>query len=172
MIGRVLAIGLLLTTAGVAQTALFPFLTLAGFRPDLLLLVAVGFGLRDGPLTGMRVGFAAGLLSDLLLHQSAVGLTALVFLGVGYAVGVARPYLALESVTAPVILAFVSGVLATAGYGVLSRLLGDQRFSLELILQAALFVALYNTLLAPVVVGLLTRLTRRFPPDSGALLVP
>lgn len=170
MSARIAVITLLLVTAAVAQTALFPFLTLAGFRPDLLLLVTVGFGLRDGALSGLRVGFAAGLVSDLLLHQSAVGLTALVFLAVGYTVGFARPYLAPESVTAPVILAFVSGVVATGGYGVLSRLLGDQRFSTQLILQASLFVALYNTLLAPIVVGVLTRLSRRFPPDGGALL--
>lgn len=171
MIARLGVIALLLGTAALAQTALFPFLTLAGFRPDLLLLVTVGFGLRDGPLSGLRVGFVAGLLSDLLLHQSAIGLTALVFLAVGYGVGVARPYLAFESVTAPVILAFVSGVVATGVYGILSRLLGDQRFGLVLIVQASLFVALYNALLAPIVVGVLTRLTRRFPPDGGALLV-
>lgn len=170
MTARIAVITLLLVTAAVAQTALFPFLTLAGFRPDLLLLVTIGFGLRDGALSGLRVGFAAGLLSDLLLHQSAIGLTALVFLAVGYTVGYARPYLAPESVTAPVILAFVSGVIATGAYGVLSRLLGDQRFSMQLILQASLFVALYNTLLAPIVVGVLTRLSRRFPPDGGALL--
>lgn len=170
MPGRIGMIALLLLTAALLQTALFPFLALAGFRPDLLLLVTVAFALRDGPAVGMRVGFSAGLLGDVLLQQSALGLSALVLLGVGYSIGVARPYLAHESVTAPVLLAFGASLLGTAGFGVLSRLLGDERYTLQLVVQASLFVALYNTLLAPAVVGTVTRLSRRFPAE-GALLV-
>jgi rod shape-determining protein MreD len=160
---RVAVIALVLVTAALLQTTLFPFLMLAGFRPDLLLLVTAVFALREGALTGLRVGFAAGLVSDLLLNQSAVGLSALVYLGVGYTIGLARPYLAPESVTAPVILAFLSGLVGTAGFGVLSRLLGDERYTSALVLQASLFVALYNTLLAPVADGVVARLARRFP---------
>ncbi len=68
----------------------------------------------------------------------------------------------------PVILAFLSGLLGTAGYGLLSRLLGDERYTMMLVVQASMFVALYNTLLAPVVVGLVTRLSRRFPLEGAA----
>ncbi|MDX1621454.1 MAG: rod shape-determining protein MreD [Nitriliruptorales bacterium] len=168
MIARSATVALVLITAAVLQTALFPHLTLAGFRPDLLLLATTAFALRDGPLTGLRVGFAAGLIADLLLNQSALGLTALVFLGVGYAVGTARPYFAHGSVTAPVLLAMMSGLLGTAGYGLFSRLLGDERFTLDLVVQASLFVALYNTLLAPIVIGLVERLGDRFPVEGAA----
>jgi rod shape-determining protein MreD len=160
---RVAVIALVLVIAALLQTTLFPFLMLAGFRPDLLLLVTVAFGLREGALAGLRVGFTAGVLSDLLLNQSPVGLSALIYLGVGYAIGISRPYLAPESVTAPVIMGFLSGLIGTAGYGLLSRLLGDDRYTMTLVVQASLFVALYNTLLAPVVVGLISRMTRRFP---------
>lgn len=169
MILRTVVIAVVLLVAAVLQTALFPFLSLGGFRPDLLLLVTAAFALRDGALTGTRVGFAAGLLADLLLDQAAVGLTALVFVGVGYAVGLARPYLVADSVTAPLVAAFATGIVATGLYGVLSRLLGDQRFTTELIGQTALLVALYNTLLAPVVVGGITRLTHRFPAEGAGL---
>jgi rod shape-determining protein MreD len=164
---RVGVIALVLVTAALLQTTLFPYLMLAGFRPDLLLLVTAVFALREGALTGVRVGFAAGLLSDLLLNQSAVGLSALVYLGVGYTIGLARPYLAPESVTAPVIMAFLSGLVGTAGFGVLSRLLGDERYTSSLVLQASLFVALFNTLLAPIVGGVVVRLTRRFPLEGA-----
>lgn len=167
MTARILVIALVLVTAALLQTTLFPFLTLAGFRPDLLLLVTVAFALRDGATTGLRVGFAAGLLADLLLSQSAVGLSALVLTGVGYTVGLARPYLAQESVTAPLIMAFMAGALGTAGYGVLSRLLGDERFTGALILQASLFVAVYNTLLSPIVMGVIDRLDKYFPAEGA-----
>jgi rod shape-determining protein MreD len=164
---RVAVTALVLVTAALLQTTLFPHLTLAGFRPDLLLLVVATFALRDGPLVGLRVGFAAGLLADLLLHQSAVGLEALVLLGTGYIVGVARPYLAPESVSAPLVVAFTSGFAATAGYGILARLLGDERFTTDLVVQASVFVALYNTLLTPPVMAGVRWLTTRFPTERA-----
>ena len=167
MITRAALVALVLVTAALLQTGLFPHLTLAGFRPDLLLLATTAFALRDGPLTGLRVGFAAGLLADLLLNQSALGLTALVYLGVGYAVGTARPYFAHGSVTAPVLLALVSGLFGTAGYGLFSRLLGDDRYTFELVAQASLFVAFYNTLLAPIAIGLVERLGDRYPVEGA-----
>lgn len=172
MAARLAVVTLLLLTAVLIQTALLPFVTLAGFRPDVLLLVVVAFGLREGPATGARVGFAAGLLGDLLLHQSAIGLNAMVLLGIGYVIGVFRPYLAQESVTAPLLLAFVASLLGTGGYAVLSRLLGDERFTATLILQASVFVALYNTLLAPIVIGVVSRLTRRFPVEATRAVGP
>ncbi|MEX0835822.1 MAG: rod shape-determining protein MreD [Nitriliruptor sp.] len=170
MIVRTAATGLLLVTAVVIQTALFPALGLGGFRPNLLLLVVLGVALRDGALPGLRVGFAAGLLTDLLTTQAPVGLAVLVLTGIGYTVGVARPYLAPGSVTAPLLLAFVSGLLGTAGYGVLSALLGESRVTFQLLVQASLGVAVFNTLLAPVVLGLVRRLSDRFPIESSTAL--
>lgn len=170
MILRVLAVGLLLVTAALLQTALFPFVTLGGFRPDLLLLATLAVGLRDGPLAGLRVGFGAGLLTDLLVSQSPVGVAALVYTIIGFAVGLARPYLAPESVTAPVILAFVTGLVGTAGYGVLTLLLGQEGITAMLLFQASVAVAIYNTLLAPVVLVLVRRLSARFPLSGPGLL--
>jgi rod shape-determining protein MreD len=167
---RVAVITLLLVTAVLAETAVFPFVALVGFRPNLLLLVVVGVALADGAMSGLRVGFAAGLIADLLVAQAPVGLAALVFTGVGYTIGLARPYLAPDSLTAPILLAFVSGLLGTAGYGVLSLLLGDERVSGALLVQASLSVALYNTLLAPIAFGVVNRLSDRFPLETASAL--
>jgi rod shape-determining protein MreD len=165
---RTLVVGLLLLTAAVLQTALFPALSLGGFRPDLLLLVVLGVALKDGALAGLRVGFAAGLLADLLVAQAPVGLATIVLTGTGYVVGVARPYLATGSVTAPLLLAFVSGVLATGAYGVLAALLGESLVDAGLLVQVSLGVGLFNTLLAPVVLGVVRRLSDRFPVEGAA----
>lgn len=170
MIVRTVALGLLLVTGIVLQTSLFPALQLGGVRPDLLLLVVLAVALHDGALPGLRVGFAAGLLTDLLVAQAPVGLATLVFTGVGYVIGVARPYLAPGSFTAPILLAFVSGALATGGYGVLVSLLSETPVEATLLLQAALGVALFNTLLAPVVLGTVRRLCDRFPLEGAAAL--
>lgn len=168
MIRRALVIALLLLTATVLQTALFPSITLLGFRPDLLLLVVVAVALRDGPLAGVRVGFVTGLLSDLLAVQTPVGLAVLIHTGVGYAIGFARPYLAPESITAPLLLAFFSAAVGTAGFGLMAVLLGEEQLPATYLLQAAIVVGLYNTLLAPVVLGLVRRLVARFPLSGAA----
>lgn len=167
---RVAVIGLLVFSAAVLQTALFPHLAIAGYRPDLLLLVTAAFALHDGASTGVLVGFTAGVVTDLLLFQPSLGLSAVVLVSIGYTVGLVRPYLAIGSVTAPVAVALVSGMVGTAGYGLLSRLLGDPRYTFELVVQASLMVALYNTLLAPPAFVLVGGLTNRFPPQRTAPL--
>lgn len=169
MIRRVGMVALVLVTAAILQTSLLPFLSLSGFRPDLLLLVTIAFALRDGLLTGLRVGFAAGVLVDLLLNESPVGLTALVFVGVAYAVGVARPFLAPDSWTAPVILSTMGTLLGVAGYGLLSAVLAEDPIAMGLILQASLVSAIYALLLAPVVFGLVRRLSDQFPLEHSGL---
>lgn len=163
MIVRLLVTALTILTAAVLQTALFPSLTLLGFRPDLLLLLVLAFALQDGPIAGATIGAASGLLTDLLVAQTPVGLGVLVFAVIGYAIGQARPYLAPGSISAPLLLAFVSGAVGTAAYGALASLLAEDTVAPTLLFQAAVAVALYNTLLAPVAIGLVGRLGARFP---------
>lgn len=163
MIRRVLVITLMLVVAAVLQTSVFPSLTFLGFSPDLLLLAAVALAMRDGPMSGARVGAVAGLLTDLLVVQAPVGLGMLVFTIVGYGVGFARPYLASDSITAPLLLTFVSGGLATGAYGLASYVFVDQSSDTAMLVRASIAVALYNTLLAPVAITLMRRLSNRFP---------
>lgn len=167
MIQRVAVLTLVLVTAAIVQTSLLPFLSVSGFRPDLLLLITIAFALRDGLLTGLRLGFAAGVLTDLLLNESPAGLTALIFVGVAYAVGVARPFLAPDSWTAPVILSVMGTLVGVAGYGLLSAVLAEDPIAVGLIVQASVVSAVYALLLAPVVDGLVRRLSAQFPVEQS-----
>lgn len=169
MTARTAVVGLILFTAALLQTSLFPHLALLGFRPDLLLLLTALFALRGGPIAGLRVAVAAGLLTDLLLSESAVGVASLVFIGVGYTVGVTKPYLATESITAPVLLALTGGILGTVGYGVLVGILGETRLGFGVVVQTAIVVGLYNTLLAPAADALVKWVGRAFPLESAAV---
>lgn len=163
MIRRFGVVTLVLVTAAILQTSLLPSLTLSGFRPDLLLLVTIAFALRDGLLTGMRVAFAAGVLTDLLLNESPLGLTALVFVGIAYAVGVARPFLAPESMSAPMILSVAGTLVGVASYGLLSAVLAEDPISLTLVVTASVVSAIYAVVLAPIVTGVVRRLSELFP---------
>ncbi len=163
MIQRAVAVAGLLLLAAVLESALFPAVTLLGFRPDLTAVLVLGIALRDGPLAGARVGAVGGALSDLLVSQSPVGLAVLVYAGIGYGAGVVRPYLAPDSVTAPVLLAFASAGLATLAIGVGTSLLGEVRIAAAALVEGAFVVALYSTLVAPAAVWGVDRLVERFP---------
>lgn len=169
MIQRVGMVALVLVTTAIVQTSLLPTLSLSGFRPDLLLLLVIAFALRDGLLTGMRVAFTAGVLVDLLLNESPVGLTALVYVGIAYAVGVARPYLAPDSLSAPMILSVAGTLIGVAGYGLLSAVLAEDPVSLSLVATAALVSSLYALLLAPIVMGIVRRLSDQFPIEQRGI---
>lgn len=169
MIQRVGMVALVLVTTAVVQTSLLPTLSLSGFRPDLLLLLVIAFALRDGLLTGLRVAFTAGVLVDLLLNESPVGLTALVYVGIAYAVGVARPYLAPDSLSAPMILSVAGTLVGVAGYGLLSAVLAEDPVSLALVATAALVSSLYALLLAPIVMGIVRRLSDQFPIEQRGI---
>ena len=64
-------------------------LEIIGVHPELMLLVAVCAGLVGGSSRGAEVGFAAGLLTDLLFSGS-LGVSALCFTLVGFGVGAAE----------------------------------------------------------------------------------
>ena len=82
-----------LVTALVLQTSLLPALAIAGYRPDLLLLITTVVALRDGGPSGLRVGAAAGLMTDLVVSDAYLGISVITGVVVAYGVAAVRPYL-------------------------------------------------------------------------------
>jgi rod shape-determining protein MreD len=89
MFGLRFRLPLLLFLALVVHTTLLPDFRIAGVMPDLMLLLPIAAGLDAGPTYGAVVGFTSGMLADLVV-QSPLGLSALVFTVVGYAVGITK----------------------------------------------------------------------------------
>ena len=106
-----LRIALLLVAVTVVQTALASDLRVAGVAPDLMVLVAVLAGLAGGPEAGAIAGFASGLLMDMFLASTPLGLSALTYCVVGAVIGSARASVMPErSLVVP-----VTAMFATAG---------------------------------------------------------
>src|SRR5688500_17360801 len=101
-LARILAMAAVVLLAVALQSTLLARLTLLGVIPQLVLVVVVCLAYLDGSRVGVVVGFAGGLLQDLLLPQSIIGLTALVYTMVGYGVGSLRQFAPSESVWTPV----------------------------------------------------------------------
>ena len=169
MIGRTFVLALLVLTTAAVQTSVLPLVAVAGFRPDLLLLLTIAFAVHDGPEAGVRLGFVAGLVTDLLLETSAVGVAALSYAVIGYLVGVARPYLATNSMTAPLLLAFGGSTVGSLLLGLLSGFLGDGPTDVPLVVTVALFVGVVHTLLVPLVLRLTRGISARFPAEGTAV---
>jgi len=158
-----LAVVLVVTALAIQLTVLAP-LPLPGGTPDLLLLVVVTFGLVHGPVTGMFVGFGAGLALDLVPpSDSPAGLWALVLCVIGYLAGMARAE-ADRSAVAPLVIVVTLSLLEVVLFAGLSVLLGSPRVSWGSMLGVALSTALYTVVLAPFVVPLVTGLCRRIEP--------
>lgn len=169
MIARLGVVALLVVTLLVLQTAVLPFVPLGGYRPDLVLLMVVAVAVTDGAEPGVRVGFVGGLLTDLLLESSALGVASLSYALVGYLVGFARPYLAPQSLTAPLLLAFSGSVVGQLVLGTLGRVLGGQPGSFRFVVATAVVVGVLHTLLVPVALRVAAALSSRFPAEGTAV---
>ncbi|MFM8761780.1 MAG: hypothetical protein ACKOFC_00710 [Solirubrobacterales bacterium] len=107
----------------IIQLAAVSQLTIFGARADLTPLVVASVALLCGSLAAAGFGFGIGLFSNLALVQT-VGLSSLLLLGIGYAIGRFRELRDPQGALVPVI----AGVAATAadriGFSVMEFLLG------------------------------------------------
>lgn len=171
MTPRLLLLGAVLFTALLLQSVVAPALSVAGWRPDLVLLTVVVFALVDGPATGARYGFFAGLSADLLSGGGQlVGLTALVFLLVGDGSGRLRPYLSGTGHVGTIALGGVAGAVSFAMFGGLSLLLDMGQFTPLLLLQGVVATAIWTALLTPIVYRPLAAISHRHPVADGAAM--
>jgi len=164
--GRVLALAAVVLLAVALQSTLLARLTLLGVIPQLVLVVVVSLAFLDGPRVGIVVGFAGGLLQDLLLPQSIVGLTALVYTLVGYGVASLRQFAPGESVWTPVFAVALASAVAEFSYAVLAIILGQPWVSISFTAKVTGLVVLYDTLLTPFAFPLVRRVADRFRPEK------
>src|SRR5580704_17455197 len=81
-----LRLATVLVLAILVQTALGSDLRVSGVAPDLMVLVAICAGLAGRAEAGAWVGFWAGLMIDLFLTSTPLGLSALTYCLIGAAV--------------------------------------------------------------------------------------
>lgn len=163
---RILAMAAVVLLAVALQSTLLARVTLLGVIPQLVLVVVVCLAYLDGERVGVVVGFAGGLLQDLLLPQSIIGLTALVYTLIGYGVGSLRQFAPTESVWSPVFAVAIASGIAEFGYALLAIILGQEWVSLSFTAKVTGLVMLYDTLLTPLAFPLLRRIAARFRPEK------
>ncbi len=153
---RATRLGALVFVVVVTQVAALPHLRLFGVLPDLGLIVALAVGYQEGPEAGAIVGFVAGFGFDLFL-ETPLGLDALTYAIVGYAIGVLESGLFRSPRWLPSFLGAVGGLaggLLFIGIGVL---VGVDAVKGTHGIVTISYAALYDALLAPFVFFLVRR---------------
>lgn len=67
----------------ILQSSVFPAISIASVKPNLLIILPVAFGLMRGKREGMFMGFLGGLLMD-LFFSNVIGFHALIYTFIGY----------------------------------------------------------------------------------------
>jgi rod shape-determining protein MreD len=155
---RIVQLSLVVFTALLLQTTIFPQLTLAGAKPELLYMITILMAMLEGPTTGAVMGFAGGMAQD-FLQNAPKGITALTLTLLGYGVGLIRTYIVTPSPWLPMVLVAVGTFAGTLFYGIVSALIGQMDTGWLYLLKIALFSGIYNGLLTPVVFPILRRIS-------------
>lgn len=150
----------------VVHTTVLPNFRVIGVMPDVMLLTAVAAGLAGGTMYGAVVGFATGLLADLLL-PTPLGLSALVFTLIGYAVGVTKGGLLRDTWWFPVIVAFVASSAGEGLFAVMGTVIGEPDLINAHLSTIMLVVGVTNGILAPPVLRLVRWSLAHRAPDRA-----
>jgi rod shape-determining protein MreD len=151
----------------ILQVTLVHRVTIAGARPDLVLVLLVVLVIDRGPIWGVLAGFLLGLLQD-LGNASFLGMNALAKSIIGYGVArYGRDYLP-ESILFRGLLVFISALVCdlfelniTSGFNPVETLVSFFRYSI--------LSALYTAILAVAVMQVIRLLPGRMVRPRGGL---
>jgi len=100
---------LLILAALLQSTVLLPF-QIQNTRPDFVLLLLIFFAHQLGSFQGMTMGFAAGLVMD-LIGLSPLGFHSFIYTAAGYFFGATRGKVYVDALTLPVLLALLASAI-------------------------------------------------------------
>ncbi|MBV9660976.1 MAG: rod shape-determining protein MreD [Acidimicrobiales bacterium] len=120
-----LRITLLVLAVSVVQTALGSDLRIMGVAPDLMVVVVICAGLTGGAEAGAWVGFWSGLLMDMFLSSTPVGLSALTYCLVGASIGALKSSVLQEHRGLLPVAGFVGTAVAVMLFVVVGDVLGQ-----------------------------------------------
>ena len=149
-----LRVPLVILTVLIFDLSVFSRIRVAGVMPDLMLLLAVAAGITGGEVRGAVVGFASGMVVDLFL-QTPLGLSALVFSVVGYAVGAAQSGILRASWWIPILTAFLASAAGALLFALAASVVGETSLVTARLGLVVLLVGAMNALLTPLAVRMM-----------------
>ena len=114
---------LIIVATFLLQTSFQMILPRAAAVPNLLLVLTASMGFMRGKKSGMWTGFVSGLIID-LLYGSYFGLTALLYMYIGYANGFLYKVFFDEDVRVPMVTVFLSDFFYNIVMFIIKRITG------------------------------------------------
>ena len=106
----ILATTVLAVGASLLSSTLLSWVTVAGVKPDLALVIVALMAMRRGSMPGQIAGFASGLLAD-TISVAPLGLTAMTRTVVGYVIGRMEGLISVDWLLLPATVAIAATVL-------------------------------------------------------------
>ncbi len=106
----ILATTVLAVGASLLSSTLLSWVTVAGVKPDLALVIVALMAMRRGSMPGQIAGFASGLLAD-TISVAPLGLTAMTRTVVGYVIGRMEGLISVDWLLLPAAVAIAATVL-------------------------------------------------------------
>jgi len=132
----------------VLRDTVFNGLSVAGGKPDFVLILVIFFAIFQGSTSGGFMGVALGLLEDLLTGRF-IGVNALCKGFLGYLAGVSERNLYKNNFFVPMVAVFLATFLNALLYYLFSVLIGSN-VGLEKLLFSSIPDAIYNMCFSPV----------------------
>ena len=104
---KLLVIAAIVVANFIVQSTIIPHIGIAGVEPNTLIAIVVSLSLLDGSFVGAVAGFFGGLLQD-IFFSGALGINALIYLLIGWSVGLAHGKVFSEKFFMPILFIFVS----------------------------------------------------------------
>ncbi|NTW28033.1 MAG: rod shape-determining protein MreD [Coriobacteriia bacterium] len=153
----------MLLAAFVIQAGFAPYLAIGGVVPNFLLLAVITLALVQGPNAGTTLGFAAGLLFD-LLGSGPVGPMTLVLSITGYFAGTMHEAIFAEGWLLPLTVLAIASLMTGVAYVLMLDLLGTGGALWSIFFTRIVPGAVYNTVLALLIYPWLARFLRQDQP--------
>jgi rod shape-determining protein MreD len=149
----------------ILQTTLFTHLRIDDVAPDVGLVAVLAVAWEDGPDSGAIFGFVMGLAIDLFL-TTPLGLSALSFAVTGYAVGVVQSGVVRTTPWLAPLLGGLGGLFGGLVFLTAGAIVGQTGYLSFESLKVVVIAALYDALIAPLVIPVVRRAARR--PETSA----
>lgn len=134
----------------ILQSTLFSHLTVAGVKPDLVLILVIFFALLYGPKDGAIVGFIGGLIQDLLFGHD-IGMNLLVKTIIGGSFGFLEQRIYKENLFIPMIAVFVGTFFHDSLVFFFNLAEGASAGYFASVRSVILSAAVYNACLVPII---------------------
>lgn len=132
----------------ILQDTVFNVLSVAGGKPDFVLILVVFFSIFRGSAQGGTIGLLLGLMEDLMLGRF-IGINTLCKGIIGYLVGITEKNLYKDNFLVPIISLLIASIANSALYFMISNMIGSN-IGLNAMIMTTIPNTVYNMCFAPI----------------------